>query len=149
MVAHWLHTVRRNLPTPTRSTYVSVTEPLSKERVLAIKNSKTHGQMFFAMGGGHINSNDFFGAQEMKAREDEIAKLEKEKKEQKKYCADQVGAIKMIKAKGELTHTTEKNFNLAEIEMLLKWKKVQLKTKRKREMIDAYIAAPKPKIQKA
>ena len=40
---------------PTRLTYVAVTEAHSEDRVKAIKNCKTAGQMFFATGGRHLN----------------------------------------------------------------------------------------------
>jgi len=36
----------------------------SKERILAIKSAKAAGQMFFATGGQHLNSDEFFQAHE-------------------------------------------------------------------------------------
>ena len=53
-----------------------------------------------------------------------------------------------MKNKGELTASTEKKFTLPEIKTLLKWKKIKATSTKKRDMVDAYIAAPKPKIQK-
>ena len=47
-----------------------------------------------------------------------------------------------------MTHETEKKFTIPEIKTLLKWKKVKVASSKKRDLVDAYVAAPKPKIQK-
>jgi DDE superfamily endonuclease len=133
---------------PKRSTYVAVTAPVSLERVKAIKEAHTHGQLFYATGGRHTNSNEFFKARELKRREPEIKKMEDLKAARIKYCQEQMKAVKLIREKGELTWEREKVFRNPEIEMLLKWKKVVIKSKRKKDMIQAYVDAPKPKIQK-
>jgi Na+/phosphate symporter len=41
-----------------------------------------------------------------------------------------------------------KDFTTKEIDVLLKWKKVKSTSKRKADLIQAYVDAPKPKIQK-
>ena len=92
---------------PTRTTYVAVTQPHSLERVQAIKNAKTAGQLFFATGGRHINSDEFFKAKELKRREEELAKMEEKKKQRGLYCKDELGAVMLLKQKGELTTATE------------------------------------------
>jgi len=138
--------LRKNAPT--RSRFVAVTQPQTQERVMAIKDAKTAGQMFYATGGRHLNSNEFFKAKEIQSRQAGIKKMEDAKKERDKYCKEQRGSILLIKRKGELTADTEKDFTLPEIKTLLKWKKVKIVSTRKRDMVDAYIAAPKPKIQK-
>jgi len=138
--------LRKNAPT--RSRFVAVTKPQTQERVMAIKDAKTAGQMFYATGGRHLNSNDFFKAKEIQSRQADIKKMEDVKRDRGKYCTEQKGSIVLIKRKGELTADTEKNFTLPEIKTLLKWKKVKVVSNRKRDMVDAYIAAPKPKIQK-
>jgi hypothetical protein len=73
--------------------------------------------------------------------------MEEMKKEKDKYCKDQWAAIRLIKAKGKLTYDTEKLFTLAEVKILLKWKKIKASGTKKRDLIDAYRAAPKPPIQ--
>jgi hypothetical protein len=136
---------------PTRKTYVPVTEPQSLQRVKAIKEAKTAGQLFFATGGRHINSDEFFKARELKRREPEIKKMEEQKAARMKYCAKQHAAIMMIRKKGELTWYREKLFTRAEIltSTLCNWKKIKMKSSaKKRELVDAYVDTPKPKIQK-
>jgi hypothetical protein len=65
---------------PTKDTYVAVTEPNSKERVQAIKKAKGAGQMFFATGGRHLNSNEFFEAKALTEREARTKELEARKR---------------------------------------------------------------------
>jgi hypothetical protein len=133
---------------PTRETYVAVTQPHSKDCIEAIKEAKTAGQMFYATSGRHLNSDEFFCAQEGKERDVAVAAIEKQKKERKEYCAKQLEAIKIIRSKGELTSLTEKKFTITEIAVLLKWKKVKVSgPKKKKDLVDAYLAAPRPKIQ--
>jgi hypothetical protein len=134
---------------PRRQTYVAVTEPHSKERVKAIKNCKTAGQMFFATGGKHLNSDEFFLARELKKRDGEIKEMEAKKAERAKYCKEQKNAVLMIRKKGELTVSTEKHFTVQEIKTLLHWKKAkQPSSTKKRDLVNAYLDTPKPKIQK-
>jgi hypothetical protein len=132
---------------PKRKAIVAVSKPNSLERQEAMAKASSAGATFQATGGGHLNSDDFFKAAELKARENKIKAMEEIKKERDKYCKDQWAAIRLIKAKGELTYDTEKLFTLAEIKILLKWKKVKAIGTKKRDLIDAYRAAPKPPIQ--
>lgn len=134
---------------PTRSTYVGVTMPNSQARVIAIKAAKSAGQMFYATGGRHLNSNEFFRAKELAARAEAIKIMEEKKKQRAKYCKEQKTAVLLLRSKGELTNGTEKNFTLPEIKILLKWKKTKSESTRKIDLVKAYIAAVKPKIQKS
>ena len=133
---------------PTRETHVAVTMAHSKERIAALKKASAAGQMFFATGGKHLNSKEFFQAKESKSREELIKTMEGKKEARRIYCKEQKESVLMIKRKGELTRLTEKDFAIAETKHLLKWKKITIKATTKRKMADAHIAAPKPKIQK-
>lgn len=141
-----------SIKAPTRKTYVAVTKPHSQARVQAIKKAKTAGQMFYATGGKHLNSDEFFKASELKRRTEAIKEMEEKKIQRAKYCKEQRSAVLLLKSKGELTHGTEKEFTIPEVKTLLKWKKVKLlptkKAARKKDLVDAYVDAPKPKIQK-
>jgi hypothetical protein len=134
---------------PRRETYVAVTEPHSKERVNAIKAAKTAGQMFYATGGKHLNSDEFFVASELKKRDAEIKAMEDVKAKRAKYCKEQKEAVLMIRKKGELTVATEKEFTVAQIKTLLHWKKAkQPSSTKKRDLVNTYLDTVKPKIQK-
>ena len=74
--------------------------------------------------------------------------MEDKKKARGLYCKEQKGAVLMIRAKGELTYLTEKKFTLPEIKTLLKWKKVKITSSKKADLVEAYVNAPRPKIQK-
>jgi hypothetical protein len=132
---------------PKRLTYVVVTQPQSLARVRAVKDAKTAGQLFFATGGRHINTDEFFKAKELKRRADDISAMEEQKKQRGLYCKDQRGAVLLLRSKGKLTVDTEKSFTLPKIKTLLKWKKVKTTSNKKKDMVDAYVAAAKPKIQ--
>jgi hypothetical protein len=132
---------------PKRKTNVAVSMPNTLERQQAMKKASSAGQTFHATGGGHLNSDDFFKAAELKARENKVKAMEEIKKERAKYCNNQWAAIRLIKAKGELTLETEKRFTLLEIKAMLKWKKIKPTGTKKRDLVEAYMGAPKPKIQ--
>jgi hypothetical protein len=65
---------------PTREIYVAAIKPVSDAIVLAIKKSKTAGQMYFVTGGRHSNCNEFFKARELTTKEVSIKALETRKK---------------------------------------------------------------------
>ena len=103
------------------------------------------GRCFWATGGGHTNSHEFFRAQVLKDRKEEIAALEDKKKDRPVVLKRQKAAALLIRKKGELTHDTFGEFTCKEINVLLKWKGVKGESDRKKDIIDTYVAAPKPK----
>jgi hypothetical protein len=132
---------------PKRKTVVAVSKPNTLDRQQAMKKATSAGQTFHATGGGHLNSDDFFKAAELKARENKIKAMEEVKSERDKYCKNQWAAIRLIKLKGELTLDTEKAFTLPEVKIMNKWKMIKTTGTKKRELVEAYTAVPKPKIQ--
>ena len=129
---------------PKRTTFVAVTEPQSDERIQAIKKAKTAGQLFYATGGRHINSVEFFKAKELQARDTKLKLMIDEKTKHLEKLKAQNDAVKLIRNKGDLTYENEKQFTVAEIKILLKWKKTKPLSTKKKDLIDAYIKAPKP-----
>lgn len=127
---------------------MAVSKPNTQERQEVMKKAATAGATFQATGGGHLNSDDYFKAAELKDRENKIKAMEDIKKERGKYCANQFAAIQMIQKKGELTYATESSFTMPEIKTMLKWKKIKQTGTKRHNIIDAYTTAPKPaKIQ--
>ena len=94
---------------PKRKTHVAVTQEHSAERVLAIKKAKTAGQMFYATGGSHVNSDSFFRARALASRSHEIKELEEKKTQRGKYCKEQRAAVMMLKSKGDLNYSKPEN----------------------------------------
>jgi hypothetical protein len=132
---------------PKRTTTIAVSKPNTQERRDALKKASTAGQTFHATGGGHLNSDDFFLAAAAKARDHEVKAMEEIKKNRKRYCDDQWAALRLIKAKGELTFETASRFSLAETKTMAKWKKIKPTGTKKSDLVEAYTNAPKPKIK--
>jgi hypothetical protein len=147
LTANGFDGTKLRMKAPTRKTIVAVSKPNTLERQQAMKKACSAGATFHATGGGHLNSDDFFKAAELKAREIKLKAMEEVKKERVKYCSDQWAALRLIRAKGELTYDTESKFTLAEIKVLLKWKKVKPTGTRKKDLVQAYRDAPKPPIK--
>lgn len=130
---------------PKRTTYVAVTVPQSKQRIQAIKRAKTAGQMFFATGGQHLNSDEFFRATELKERAAAIKAMEEKKLHRKVLLQQQKNVVALIKKKGELTSSNFKDFVVKEVTLLLKWKGAVALSTRKADIVNAYVNNPKPK----
>jgi hypothetical protein len=64
--------------TPAASTKV-ITLPHTQERIELLSKAKKHGQIFAAMGGDHLTSNDMFKSIELKRRRILCEKLSKKK----------------------------------------------------------------------
>jgi hypothetical protein len=126
-----------------------VTEPHSQDRVNAIKKAKTAGQMFYATGGKHLNTDEFFKATALKERDKELVVMEAAKALRLKMIAEQRAAGMLIRSKGELTSKTFKDFKVPEIKILLKWKGAKPVSSRKADIVEAYITAKKPPIVKS
>ena len=130
---------------PKRNTFVAVTAPVSRDRIEAIKEAKTAGQMFFATGGRHLNSNKLFQAQAMRKREAQIVLLEATKKERLEALEAAESADVLLQAKGlDLTPETFTEFTVPEIKILLKWTNAKAAGPNKPELVDAYYNAPVP-----
>jgi hypothetical protein len=120
----------------------------TKERIVALRRATTAGQNFYTTGGGHLNSDEYFQAQELRARDSKTKLMEEAKKERKKYCDKQFKAIFIIRKKGELTYENESNFTAPEVKILCAWKKIKTSATKKKELVDLYMATAKPKPQK-
>jgi hypothetical protein len=129
-----------------RKAVVVVSKPNTLQPNQVMKKMASAGATFHATGGGHLNSDDFFKAAELKAWENQLKATKEIKKEREKYCQDQ-WALHLIKAKGELTCDTVSRFTMAKIKIMLKWKKVKTTGTKKQDLVEAYTEAPKLIIQ--
>jgi hypothetical protein len=134
---------------PVRTKSAGIMVKNSKERITALKRATTAGQNFHTTGGGHLNSDEFFKAQELRARESKIKLMEDAKKERHKYCESQFKAGFIIRKKGELTYDNESRFSLPEVKILCSWKKIKTTATKKKDLIELYIATEKPRPQKS
>ena len=121
-----------------------LTVPFSKERLAAIQEAKSAGQLFYAMGGTMLNSSDTFRARALDARKKEMAKfLEAKMKAEKRLDSIRTKAFDLIARKGDLTPLNHHTFTAVEIKTLLQFK-LGKTTGKKSELIDRYINTPMP-----
>jgi hypothetical protein len=129
---------------PKRVTYVAVTEPHSMARVKAIKDAKTAGAMFFTTGGRHLNSDEFFKARALADRETRIKELEVKKKSLNDALLLEDAVMKLLQEKGSLVPQNASRFTVAEVKLLLKWKKAKPTSSKKADLVLAYYSNPPP-----
>jgi hypothetical protein len=129
---------------PTRSTFVAVTEPVSDDRVQAIKAAKTAGQLYYATGGRHLNCDEFFKANGLQKRDVALKTMETRKKNLEKAAALEDTVQIILATKGNVVPENEKNFTVPELKSLLKWKNVQPASNKKADLIAAYYNNPSP-----
>lgn len=85
-----------------------------ESRLEALQKAKTAGQHFFATGGSHLNTDDFFRARALTERQERVEQLEAEKKEllaMKNKCLD---CLRILQTKGEWTFATSSSFTVDE-----------------------------------
>jgi hypothetical protein len=129
---------------PTRATHVAVTEPHSSARVKMIKNAKTAGQLFFATGGQHLNSNDFFRARTLADREAKVKLLEAKKKSLTAALDVENSVMQLLQLKGSLCPQNAMAFTVFQIKLLVKWKKAKPASSKKEDLLAAYYSLPPP-----
>jgi predicted transglutaminase-like cysteine proteinase len=130
---------------PRKKAAPQLTAPQSRERILALKQAKSAGQLFMATGGSHINSTDFFRACELSDREEKVSKLEKRKKKLLKAKEIRLQAERLIEQKGgTFTTATAKQWNVKELKILLLWKYGKPMNGNRDELIKLYFQQKLP-----
>jgi hypothetical protein len=66
---------------PAESRTGTITQRNSRERIELLSKANTHGKKFFATGGSHVCSDDFFKAQALIARKEEVVEKTKLKEQ--------------------------------------------------------------------
>ncbi len=66
---------------------------------MLLAKANTHGKKFYATGGSHVCSDDFFKAEAVCCRDDGIKELEDKKKQQQQQTATKVKALAILNAK--------------------------------------------------
>ncbi len=98
-----------------------------------LAKANTHDKKFFAMGGSHVCSNDFFKAQALLAREEELGEKQKlNKKLQQKADFQRKGmAILVVKA-ALFKSNNYKDMLVQELDVLLNWYDIPKQDRRKK-----------------
>ena len=119
--------------------------PQKKARIEAIAAAKAAGQFFHAMGGSHLNSDDYFKSRVLLQRKERIKDLEKDKEDVDNRNNVQCQKDTLLRTKGnDLTRKTATSFNVAEIKVPVRWKLNKVTPGNKQALIDMYSELPNP-----
>ena len=121
---------------PEESRTAPITERMSRERIELLARANTHGKKFFATGGSHVCSDDFFKAQALLAREEEITEKEKLKKSlQQKAVAQEKGMAILVEKATCFESNDYKNLLTKELDILLNWYGIEKKGAKKADKV--------------
>jgi hypothetical protein len=113
-----------------------ITEWLSWEWIELLAHANTHGKKFFATGGSHVCSDDFFKAQALLAREEEIAEKMKLKKSlQQKVELHKKGMAILVEKAACFESNNYKDVSTKDLDILLQWYGVDKKGIKKAEKV--------------
>ena len=114
----------------------AITERMSQERIELLARANTHGKKFFATGGSHVCSDDFFKAQALLAREDELAEKEKLKKSlQLNAELAKKGMVILVEKAACFEMNNYRTVSTKELDVLMQWYGVEKKGMKKEEKV--------------
>ena len=129
-----------NTPRITKAKTITVTVPQTKVRIEAVDAAKYAGQFFHAMGGSHLNSDDYFKSRVFLQRKERIKELMKDKEDVVNRTNAKCQKDKLLRTKGsDLIRETATSFNVAEIKLLVRWKLNDVPPGNTQELIDMYL----------
>jgi hypothetical protein len=113
-----------------------ITERMLRERIELLAHANTHGKKFFAIGGSYVRSDNFFKAQALLAREEEIAEKMKLKKSlQQKAKLHKKGMAILVEKAACFEFNNYKDVSTKELDILLQWYGVDKKGMKKAEKV--------------
>jgi hypothetical protein len=113
-----------------------ITEQMSRERIELLAHANTHGKKFFATGGSHVCSDDFFKAQALLAREEELVEKEKLKKTLQLNAELAKKGMQILVEKAAYFESNNYNtVSTKELDVLLQWYGVDKKGMKKAEKV--------------
>jgi hypothetical protein len=130
---------------------LAITRPLSQEHMDILNKAKTHGQMFHATGGKHLNSDEAFICEAQRQRDKEIKVLKGEKENRQLLYTLQEEA-KVILEDKNVEQQGIKGLKNAELLPLVSWKlqkKVGKTAMTKKKMVEAWEQIENPEEAKA
>jgi hypothetical protein len=115
-----------------------VTERMSRERIELLARANMHGK-FFATGGSHVCSDDFFKAQALLAREEEVAEKTKLKKSlQEKVKLHEKGMAILVEKVASFESKNYKDVLTKDLDILLQWYGVDKTGMKKPEKVEQW-----------
>jgi hypothetical protein len=121
---------------PTETEPRRLTERNSKERIALLAHANTHGKKFFVTGGSHVCCDDFFKAQALIAREEELEVKQKLKKTLQAKSALQTKAMALLVEKAACFELNQyKNVSTKDLDLLLQWYRVPKEKMKKADKV--------------
>ena len=100
------------------------------------KFDSSDGKKFYAIGGSHVCSDDFFKAEAVRCRDDRVKELEDEKKKRQQQRATEVKALAILDAKASCFEENDyKCVTVPELTALLAWYKILKEKMKKSQMV--------------
>ena len=96
-----------------------ITQPNTLARQQALANARGHGGRFHVTGGMHVTSDDLFISMEMNVRNEERAKVKKERKKRLQLQATEEKALALLE-QGKPVNS----LSVADLDLLLAWHRV-------------------------
>ena len=113
-----------------------ITERMSRGRIELLARANTHGKKFFATGGSHVCPDDFFKAQALLAREEELVEKEKLKKTLQLNAELAKKGMEILVEKAAYFESNNYNtVSTKELDVLLQWYGVNKKGMKKAEKV--------------
>ena len=104
-------------------------------------SANTHGKKFFATGGSHVCSDDFFKAQALLAREEEVTEKTKLKKSlQEKAILHEKGMAILVEKAASFESNNYRDVSTKDLDILLQWYGVDKKGMKKAEKVERWRA---------
>ncbi len=101
-----------------------------------LAHDNTHGKKFYATGGSHVCSDDFFKAETLRCREDTLKAREEIKKTRLQWMALEEKALAVLDAKALCFDNNDyKSDSAADFNELLAWYDVLKENKMKKAQI--------------
>ncbi len=103
---------------------------------MLLAKANTHGKKFYATGGSHVCSDDFFKAEAVRCREDQVKEREEEKKKRQQLKATEVKALAVLDAKASCFEDNDyKGMTVQDLTALLAWYNIPKERMNKPQMV--------------
>ena len=103
---------------------------------MLLAKANTHDKKFYATGGSHVCSNDFFKAEALRCLEDCVKELEDKKKKRKQQTETEAKALAVLDAKASCFENNDyKGVSVPDMAALLAWYNIPREKMKKQQMV--------------
>ena len=121
---------------PEAMTLTAITVRHSSERIMLLAKANTHGKKFYATGGSHVCSDDFFKAEAVRCREDHVREQEALKKKRQQNAQTEVKALAVLDALAvNFENDDYRQVSVKDLTTLLAWYEIPREKMKKADMV--------------